>query len=80
MTKAERTIKEIDRMLQEHCSGYLLICFHPQTGEPMLAVSPEDDPKTDLALGALASSILAQGGAGFVRGQIEASKKEQEEE
>lgn len=61
MTKGEKTIKDIERFLNQHCDGFALVAFHPVSGEPMIAASGADI-KTKIALNTLLSSVIGQGG------------------
>ena len=83
MTNAQKNLLNIDRMLQEHCDGYILVAFNPKDQETLMAVSAKD-AKTETALNALMGGILSSGGVGALQDQIrraqaEAQKGEEEE-
>ncbi len=79
MTNAQKNVREINRMLQEYCDGYVLVAFNPKDQEPMMAVSA-NDAKTEIALNAAIGGLLQNGGVGALQDQIRAKQKEQEGE
>jgi hypothetical protein len=78
MTNAEKTIKEIDRILSEFASGWVFVGFTID-GEPMSAVSVPSG-KEEVGINAILQGILSAGGVGALRDQIKAKEKETEGE
>lgn len=74
MTKAEQTAKRLDQILQEHLDGHLLIGFHPGTNEPILCLDARDS-KVELALQAMLHGVMAQGGIGGLKAQMQRNAK-----
>jgi hypothetical protein len=55
------TTTRIDQILSEFTNGFLMIGFHPITGEVMV-VARTIDPKTCLAINAIMIQMLNDGG------------------
>ena len=76
MTEAQKTVKHLQNVLEEHCDGFCLVAFSTD-GEPLTAVSAPTG-KTECALNAFMGSILAAGGVGAILQKIKDAQKENE--
>jgi len=57
MTNAQKNLLNIDRMLQEHCDGYILVAFNPKDQETLMAVSAKDAKTISQVLNAVISNF-----------------------
>ncbi len=69
MTDAQRTVREINRMLAEYSDGFFFCGFNPKDGEPILAVEAKD-AKTIMALNNTLFGVLQSGGVEAMQNQI----------
>lgn len=74
MTKEQKTIIELNRILGEFADGFLFIGFHPESKEPMTAVSVPNG-QVEIALNSMMGGMLQVGGVRAVRDQIKRAAK-----
>ncbi len=63
MTNAQKTIRQIEKILNQYADGWVFIGFDPLSGESMMGAAAPDQ-KTEVALNACMAGLLQSGGVG----------------